>query len=257
MSRTFRDPSSALRAGRGKHECPRLASSVELDHAPANEAQRPVRRLGDSHADFWHRDVSIASMSFKVDPDKIREFRTFTAFYRWLSQHHEKEAEVWIKIHKKDSGLPSITQKEAIDACLCWGWIDGIRKPFDDKSFLQRYTPRGKRSMWSKINVENVGRLIREGKMTDYGLAHVNAAKLDGRWERAYESGRDMKLPNDLVIAINAEPQARNMLEKLSAKNRFALAFRIHNMKTESGRKKKIQAFVEMLKRGETIYPQA
>ena len=139
---------------------------------------------------------------------------------------------------------------------LCWGWIDAIRKGFDDKSFLQRYTPRGRKSIWSRINVDNVARLIEEGRMTEHGLREVEAAKADGRWDRAYGSGKDMKIPDDLQAAIAAEPEAREMLGKLSAQNRFALAFRTHNMKTEAGRKKKVATFVEMLKRGETIYPQ-
>jgi uncharacterized protein YdeI (YjbR/CyaY-like superfamily) len=191
-----------------------------------------------------------------VDPRKVRAFATAEAFYVWLARNHETEDEVWIKIHKVGSGLPSITPKEAIDAALCWGWIDGIRKGFDDKSFLQRYTRRGKKSIWSLINVANVERLIRAGKMTPHGLAHVEAAKADGRWDRAYGSGRDMRIPEDLQAAIDAVPKAKAMLEGLSEQNRFALAFRVHNMKTDAGRKKKIAAFVEMLKRGETIYPQ-
>lgn len=192
----------------------------------------------------------------KVDPSKIREFKTFDDFYDWLSKHHDKEREVWIKIYKVGSGLQSITAKEAIDAILCWGWIDGLRKGFDDKSFLQRYTPRGPKSLWSQINVDNVARLAKEGKMTEHGLRHVAAAKADGRWQRAYKGGKEMALPPDLVAAINAEPKAKKMLQRLSAQNRFALAFRIHNMKTEAGRRKKIATFVAMLKRGETIYPQ-
>lgn len=192
----------------------------------------------------------------KVDPEKVREFEDAESFYQWLGKHHGMEDEIWIKIHKVGSGLRSITPKEAIDVVLCWGWIDGVRKGFDDKSFLQRYTPRGKKSTWSQINVANVARLIEEGRMTEHGLAEVEAAKADGRWDRAYASGKDMKIPDDLQAAIGAEPKAREMLEKLSAQNRYALAFRLHNMKTEVGRKKKIETFVEMLKRGETIYPQ-
>ena len=192
----------------------------------------------------------------KVDPDKIREFEDADSFYRWLGQHHDKEDEVWIKIHKVGSGLKSITPKEAIDVVLCWGWIDAVRKGFDDKSYLQRYTRRGRKSTWSQINVDNVARLIEEGRMTEHGLRQVEAAKADGRWDRAYRSGKDMKIPDDLQAAIDAEPKAREMLGKLSEQNRFALAFRTHNMKTEAGRKKKIETFVEMLKRGETIYPQ-
>ena len=191
-----------------------------------------------------------------VDPKKVREFADAEGFHAWLAQHHASESEVWIKIHKLGSGLASITAKEAIDVVLCWGWIDAIRKGFDDKSFLQRYTPRGKRSVWSQINVDNVARLVKEGRMTPHGLAHVEAAKGDGRWARAYRSGQAMKIPPDLQAAIDAEPKAREMLGKLSEQNRFALAFRVHQMKTEAGRRKKIEGFVAMLKRGETIYPQ-
>lgn len=194
--------------------------------------------------------------SVTVDPSKVHEFPDAGSFYQWLGEHHEKESEVWIKIHKVGSGLPSITPKEAIDAVLCWGWIDAVRKGLDDKSFLQRYTPRGRKSVWSQINVDNVARLIREGRMTEHGLAKVEAAKADGRWDRAYKSGKEMRIPDDLQAAIDAEPKAREMLVKLSAQNRFALAFRTHNMKTPAGRAKKIEAFVQMLKRGETIYPQ-
>jgi uncharacterized protein YdeI (YjbR/CyaY-like superfamily) len=192
----------------------------------------------------------------KIDPNKVREFVDGESFCEWLSLHHQSESEVWIKIHKIGSGLPSITPVQAIDAVLCWGWIDAIRKGFDDQSFLQRYTPRGSRSIWSQINVDNVTRLIAEGRMSAQGLTHVEAAKADGRWERAYKSGKDMKIPDELQAAIDAVPKARDMLAKLSAQNRFALAFRTHNMKTDAGRKKKIAGFVSMLERGETIYPQ-
>jgi uncharacterized protein YdeI (YjbR/CyaY-like superfamily) len=191
----------------------------------------------------------------KVDPAKVRTFPTGASFYKWLGKHHDRADEIWIKIHKVDSGLKSITPKEAIDAVLCWGWVDGLRKGFDGKSYLQRYTPRGRKSVWSQINVDNVARLIEEGRMTRHGLAQVEAAKADGRWGRAYRS-KGTKIPDDLQAAIDAEPKAKAMLGKLTAQNRFALAFRTGNMKTEAGRAKKIATFVAMLKRGETIYPQ-
>ncbi|OBQ95735.1 YdeI/OmpD-associated family protein [Mesorhizobium sp. AA23] len=192
----------------------------------------------------------------KVDPSKVHEFSDAESFYAWLSQNHAGESEVWIKIHKVGSGLPSITPKEAIDVVLCFGWIDAVRKSLDEKSFLQRYTPRGRKSIWSRINVDNVARLIEDGRMTEHGLGEVEAAKADGRWDRAYGGSKEMTIPPDLQAAIDAEPKGKAMLAKLSAQNRFALAFRVHNMKTEAGRKKKIETFVEMLKRGETIYPQ-
>jgi uncharacterized protein YdeI (YjbR/CyaY-like superfamily) len=191
-----------------------------------------------------------------VDPAHVHEFVDADAFYAWLSQHHDKTPEAWIKIHKVGSGLPSINAKQAIDVVLCWGWIDGVKKSFDEKSFLQRYTPRGKKSIWSRINVDNVARLVDEGRMTPHGLREVEAAKADGRWDRAYGSGQGMKISDDFQAAIDASPKAKAMLETLSAQNRFALAFRVHNLKTEAGRKKKIAEFVAMLERGETIYPQ-
>lgn len=193
---------------------------------------------------------------FKVDPAKIREFLDADAFHSWLGDNHDQADEVWIKIHKAGSGLKSITAREAIDVVLCWGWIDGIRKGFDERSFLQRYTPRGRKSIWSRINVDNVARLTEEGRMTPHGLRHVDAAKADGRWQRAYAAGKDMKIPDDLMTAIRAEPKALEMLDRLSAQNRYALAFRLHHIKTEAGRKKKIADFVAMLKRGETLHPQ-
>lgn len=191
-----------------------------------------------------------------VDPSRVHEFADGDAFHAWLSQHHDRESEVWIKIHKVGSGLASITPKQAIDAVLCWGWIDGVRKSFDERSFLQRYTPRAPKSIWSQINVDNVARLIAEGRMTAHGLAEVEKAKADGRWARAYGSGKGMPIPPALQAAIDASPKAKAMLAKLSAQNRFALAFRVHNLKTQAGRQKKIADFVAMLERGETIHPQ-
>ena len=194
--------------------------------------------------------------AIQVDPAHVHEFVDAGAFHAWLSRHHDKQGEVWIKIHKVGSGLPSITAKQAIDVVLCWGWIDAVRKGFDEQSFLQRYTPRGKTSIWSQINVDNVARLVAEGRMTPRGLREVEAAKADGRWDRAYGSGKGMKIPEDLQAAIDANPKAKAMLGKLTEQNRFALAFRTHNLKTEAGRRKKIETFVAMLERGETIHPQ-
>jgi len=195
--------------------------------------------------------------SVHVDPAKVLEFEDAQSFYKWLAKNHGSETEIWIKIHKSGSGLRSITAKEAIDVVLCWGWIDGLRKAYDDKSYLQRYTRRGPKSIWSQINVRNVARLTDEGRMTPHGLKQVELAKADGRWDRAYAGGKDMTLPEDLLAAVAAEPKAKKTLAKLNAQNRYALAFRLHNMKTEAGRKRKIASFVEMLKRGETIHPQS
>lgn len=190
-----------------------------------------------------------------VDPDKVHEFSDMDGFYHWLAGHHASEREVWIKIHKVKSGLPSINPEQAIHSALCWGWIDGIRKSFDEKSFLQRYSPRGPKSVWSQINIDNVARLTAEGKMTENGLKQVETAKADGRWDRAYRV-KGSEIPDDLQAAIDAEPAAKAMAGKLTAQNRFALIFRLGAIKTDAGRKKKIADIVAMLKRGETFHPQ-
>ena len=192
---------------------------------------------------------------FKVNPEAVHEFKDLKALERWFAKNHDKAGELWIKLHKKNSGLASVTNVEALDVALCWGWIDAIRKSFDDKSFLQRYTPRGKTSIWSTRNQEHVARLIREGRMQPSGQAEIDRAKADGRWARAYDGSKTMEFPADLLAAIEAEPKALDLFQRLTAQNRYSLAFRTYHMKTEAGRKKKIADLVAMLARGETIYP--
>jgi uncharacterized protein YdeI (YjbR/CyaY-like superfamily) len=191
-----------------------------------------------------------------VDPTRVHAFADAAAFEAWLAAHHASEPEVWIKMHKRGSGLASITQTEAIDVVLCWGWIDGICKGLDATSFLQRYTPRGRRSVWSRINVDNVARLEAAGRMTPHGRAHVEAAQADGRWAGAYDGAATMTIPDDLQAAIDAEPAARATFERLNAQNRFALAYRTRTMRTEAGRQRKVASLVAMLARGETPFPQ-
>ncbi|SFV38493.1 Uncharacterized conserved protein YdeI, YjbR/CyaY-like superfamily, DUF1801 family [Devosia crocina] len=189
-----------------------------------------------------------------VPADKVHEFADFRAFYDWLAAHHESADEVWIRIFKKAADRPTITPIEAIDAVLCWGWIDAIKKSWDADSFVQRYCPRRPKSVWSQVNRDNVARLEATGLMTAYGMKHVESAKADGRWDRAYKT--TMEPPPELLAAIAADPAAQKTYDRLTAQNRFALTFRIHNLKTEAGKRKKITTFVEMLARGETIYPQ-
>jgi uncharacterized protein YdeI (YjbR/CyaY-like superfamily) len=189
------------------------------------------------------------------DPARIRDFPDQASFEDWLSRNHASETELWLKIHKKGSGRPTVTYAQALDVALCWGWIDGLKKTFDESSFLQRFTPRKSKSIWSQINRDHVARLIDAGRMTPHGLVHVEAAKTDGRWDKAYASASRMEVPEDLLAAIKAEPKALETFEKLNAQNRYALAFRTLGMKTEAGRAKKIAGFVEMLARGESIYP--
>lgn len=190
-----------------------------------------------------------------VDPAKVRAFADKEAFHAWLAANHDRETELWVRIYKVKSGVASITWAEAVEVILCWGWIDGVRKSLDEVSFLQRYSPRGKKSVWSQVNVANVARLIDEGRMTEHGLKHVEAAKADGRWDAAYRI-KGAAVPDDLMAAIEAEPEAKATFDTLTAQNRFALIFRVEGMKTEAGRRRKIADLVAMLRRGETVHPQ-
>lgn len=193
------------------------------------------------------------------DPKKIRSFRTQAAFEAWMRAHHASDTEIWLKVHKKASGLATVTTAQALDVALCWGWIDGIRKSLDEQSFLQRYTPRRPRSLWSQVNRDHVARLTEAGRMTPHGQRQVDAAKADGRWDAAYppiRSASDAMIPVDLRLAIEANPQALATFRTLGRMNLFALAFRTNNMKTPAGRARKIVALVDMLARGETIVPE-
>ena len=193
------------------------------------------------------------------DPEKIRGFRTEAAFETWLRANHDRETEIWLKIHKKAAGQPTVTYAQALDVALCWGWIDGIKKSFDDRSFLQRFTPRRPKSIWSQVNRDHIARLTATGRMTPHGHRHVDAAKADGRWDAAYapiRSATEATVPDDLRAAIEANPEARSTFRTLGRQNLFALAFRTNNMKTPAGRARKITALVAMLARGETIVPE-
>ena len=173
-----------------------------------------------------------------------------------MRKNHAHQPELWLKIYKKGSGVSGITLAEALDVALCWGWIDGIRKSLDEKAFLQRYTPRRPKSIWSQINRNHVARLTAARRMTPYGQRQVDAAKADGRWDAAYAPMRTVTrdtIPDDLRAAIEASPKALNTFRTLGRQNLFALTFRTNNTKTSAGRARKIAALVAMLERGETI----
>jgi uncharacterized protein YdeI (YjbR/CyaY-like superfamily) len=194
------------------------------------------------------------------DPKKIRAFKSEAPFEAWLRANHAREAEIWLRIYKKGAGKPTVTYAQALDVALCWGWIDGIRKAFDEESFLQRFTPRRARSIWSEINREHVGRLTAARRMRPPGQRQVDAAKTDGRWAAAYapiRAATQASIPDDLRAAIDADPRARKTFHTLGRLNLFALAFRMNNMKTPTGRARKIASLVAMLARGETIVPES
>lgn len=193
------------------------------------------------------------------DAKRMKSFASVKALETWMRANHAKAPELWLKVHKKDSGRKSVTCAQALDVMLCWGWIDGIRKGFDEQSFLQRYTPRRAKSIWSQVNRENVARLVEAGRMQPPGQQQIDLAKKDGRWDAAYAPIRATSadnLPPDLMRAIKANRNALALFKQLSRQNLFALAFRTNNMKTPEGRARKIATLVDMLARGEAVVPQ-
>jgi uncharacterized protein YdeI (YjbR/CyaY-like superfamily) len=173
----------------------------------------------------------------------------------WLASFHQSSSGVWLKIAKKVSGSPSVTYAEAIEVALIWGWIDGQKEAFDEVWWLQKFTPRGIRSMWSKINREKATALIAAGRMMPSGLAEVERAKKDGRWDRAYESQKGALVPEDLAMALAGNPLAQKFFATLEAHNRYAILWRVHNAKNAETRARRIAQFVEMLAKGEKLHP--
>jgi uncharacterized protein YdeI (YjbR/CyaY-like superfamily) len=171
----------------------------------------------------------------------------------WLAKNHDKSAGLWMKLAKKGTGIPSVTITEALDVALCYGWIDGQRDSFDEKYYLQKYTPRRPKSIWSKINVEKVERLIASGEMKPAGLKAIEAAKQDGRWEAAYASQKAITVPADFQSALEKNKKAKAFFETLTGSRRYSFLFRIETAKKAETREKRIRQFVEMLEKGETF----
>ncbi len=183
----------------------------------------------------------------------IRGFASAKALGAWLAKQHAKSPGIWLKIPKRDSGEPGPTYAEALDEALRFGWIDSQKATFDDAFFLQRCTPRGPKSKWSKINREKIAALIAAGRMEPAGLAAVEAAKQDGRWDAAYDSPRTAKVPEDLQAALDAKPKAKAFFEQLGSQNRYAILYRIQEAKRADTRARRIEKFVAMCARGETL----
>lgn len=172
----------------------------------------------------------------------------------WLEENHASSQGVWLKIAKKGADEPSVTYAEALELALCFGWIDSQKRGFDDQHFLQRFTPRRPRGRWSRINREKAEALIAAGKMRPAGLAEVEAAKADGRWEAAYEGQRTAEVPPDLRRELDAHPAARKFFDSLDGANRYAIVYRLDEAKKPETRERRLHKFVAMLERGEKIH---
>ena len=185
----------------------------------------------------------------------IRTFEGKKDWAVWLDKNHSTSSGVWLKLARKASGIQSVTYDEALEVALCYGWIDGQRKSHDETSFLQKFTRRGPRSIWSKINTEKAQRLIESGKMKPAGQKAVESAKQDGRWDAAYASQSKAVAPEDLQAELDRNTKAKAFFATLDSRNRYAILHRIHTAKKAETRAKRIEQFVRMLEKKEKIYP--
>lgn len=173
----------------------------------------------------------------------------------WLQTHCEHSTGIWLRLAKKASGQVALTYAQALDSALCFGWIDGQKKAESDGFWLQRFSPRTAKSIWSKINTEKAQALMQAGRMRPSGLREIERAQQDGRWERAYTSPSNSTVPADLQMALDANVKARAFFDTLNKQNRYAILFRIQNVKKAETRARKIAQFVEMLAKGEKLHP--
>jgi uncharacterized protein YdeI (YjbR/CyaY-like superfamily) len=206
------------------------------------------------------RDVVRAQRDLPGERLKTREdlptvaFPSSDAFEKWLAQNHDAFAGIWLKLAKKESGIPSVSYAEALDVALCFGWIDGQKGALDDEHWLQRFTPRRAKSKWSKINCTKATELIQQKRMRRPGLKQIELAKQDGRWDAAYASQRKAEVPEDLERALRKNKKARAFFTALDSANRYAILYRLHHANQPEAREAMIAKFVEMLSRGNKIH---
>jgi len=189
-----------------------------------------------------------------MDSDPIHDFVGQKAWEKWLDKNHRSSSGIWMRLAKKASGIPSITYAEAVESALCYGWIDGHKRPHSDTAWLQRFTPRRSRSMWSQINREKALALIESRRMRAAGLEEVERAKNDGRWDAAYGSPSALTTDPDFQKALNKSPRAKKFFKTISAANRYAILWRIQTAKKAETRERRIRDYVARLEKGETLH---
>lgn len=187
----------------------------------------------------------------KATQPKILSFKSQTAWQRWLDKNHLKSDGIWLRFYKKKSGIKSVYYPQALEEALCYGWIDSQLKSYDEVSYLQKFTPRRKKSVWSKVNTLKVQKLIEEGRMKTAGHAQIKAAKDDGRWDKAYHSSSTMELPEDFLKLLSKYKRAHAFYHTLPKQHKYAIAYRLQEAKLPETKKKRMKFFIELLKRKE------
>jgi uncharacterized protein YdeI (YjbR/CyaY-like superfamily) len=184
-------------------------------------------------------------------PLQTLEFGAAESFETWLEKHHDNSNGLWLKIYKKDSGKKTISYAEALDIALCFGWIDGQKNAYDEQAYLQKFCPRTAKSIWSKVNIGHVERLINNAKMKPAGLKAVEKAKADGRWEKAYDSPSKMTIPEDFLKELSKHKKAEEFFKGLNKTNLFSIGFRLQTAKKQETREKRMKEIIEKLAKGE------
>lgn len=192
-------------------------------------------------------------MAISQDDLPVKTFKTMELFEAWMAKNAEGKG-LWLRIYKKDSGKPSITITQALDVALCYGWIDGQRNKFDEESYIQKYTPRRAKSLWSKKNIENTDRLIQAGKMTARGLKEIAAAKADGRWAAAYDSPGNSQIPEDFLKIVKKNKAAYTFFQTLNKTNLFAISWRLQTARKPETREKRLHTIIAKLEKGEKFH---
>lgn len=213
---------------------PKISRTNPRKKAP----KKPVKKVGGTTAE-----------------GEARLFKNQSAWSAWLDKNHRRSSGIWLRLAKKNSGLKSVTYAEALETALCYGWIDGHKRPESEQAWLQRFCPRSAKSIWSKINREKALGLIKAGRMAAAGHEAIAQAKKNNRWQSAYDSPRDASVPDDFQAALKASPKANGFFETMDRANRYAILFRIQTAKKPATRTRKIQQFIVMLERGEKIHP--
>jgi uncharacterized protein YdeI (YjbR/CyaY-like superfamily) len=200
------------------------------------------------------KQIDFLNEMAKSDTLPIIEFKTAKAFETWLTKNQDNSNGIWLKIFKKGSGEKTVTYAEALDIALCYGWIDGQKQAHDEEAWLQKFCPRSAKSIWSKVNTGHVERLIKEGRMRPAGLKAVEKAKADGRWEKAYDSGTSMTIPEDFLTELSKNKKAEAIFKGLNKANLFSIVFRLQTAKKQETREKRMKQIIEMLARGEKFH---
>ena len=200
------------------------------------------------------RAAKKGKASGKAAAGPIRAFKTQKDFIAWLENNHDKSTGLWVRLAKKDSGIKSITYAEAVEVALCYGWIDALKLPESEKTWLQRFLPRRPRSLWSKINRERALALIESGRMRPPGLAEIERARADGRWESAYDSPSRAQVPPEFQSELDRNPRARAFFDTLDRVNRYAIIWRIQTARQGETRQRRVRSFIEMLEKGEKLH---